>query len=136
MNSMLATLDPDPYGVNDAWVIGEGSDGWRWTRFAGNSLIVGASTQGYSDHDGCVRNARRNGYRGGTMGIADLLYGDGDHLGHNDRWEFYPSGVLLSQRYRWRRISRNGEIVGASTEGYYDRDECVRNARRHGYQGK
>lgn len=37
--------------------------------------------------------------------------------------------------WRWRRTAPNGQIVGASTEGYKNRADCVANARRHGFTG-
>ncbi len=49
-----------------------------------------------------------------------------------DRWEFYKDNANL---WRWRRTAPNGKIVGASTEGYVNRSDCVENARRNGYQG-
>lgn len=50
----------------------------------------------------------------------------------NDRWEFYVDSRL---EWRWRRIAPNGQIVGASSEGYSSRQACVENARRNGYTG-
>jgi len=49
-----------------------------------------------------------------------------------DTWKFYtdPSGD-----WRWRRIASNGRIVGASTEGYRNKADCIANARRNGYRG-
>ena len=32
--------------------------------------------------------------------------------------------------WRWRRTAPNGKIVGASSEGYYDRRAAVANAKR------
>lgn len=51
--------------------------------------------------------------------------------GSDDKWEFYqaPDG------WRWRRISSNGRIVGASTQGYSNKSDCIDNARRNGYKG-
>jgi uncharacterized protein YegP (UPF0339 family) len=37
--------------------------------------------------------------------------------------------------HRWRRTSSNGNIVGASTEGYSAKASSVANAERHGYNG-
>ncbi|MBN9453436.1 MAG: DUF1508 domain-containing protein [Bosea sp.] len=45
-----------------------------------------------------------------------------------DRWEIYPSG----NEWRWRRIASNGRIVGASTEGYASKANCIANAQRNG----
>ncbi|AVB23405.1 MULTISPECIES: YegP family protein [Pseudomonas syringae group] len=49
-----------------------------------------------------------------------------------DKWDFYtdPRG-----EHRWRRTASNGRIVGASTQGYSNRADCVANARRNGYTG-
>ena len=49
-----------------------------------------------------------------------------------DRWEFYQDAA---GKWRWRRTARNGEIVGASTEGYSRRIDCEDNARRNGWAG-
>lgn len=35
--------------------------------------------------------------------------------------------------WRWRRTASNGEIVGASTEGYKNLHDCERNASLHGW---
>lgn len=52
---------------------------------------------------------------------------------NSDLWEFYQDG---SGEWRWRRrAAGNGLIVGASTEGYRNRTDCVANARRNGYVG-
>ena len=50
----------------------------------------------------------------------------------NDKWEFYkdPKG-----EWRWRRTASNGNIVGASTQGYVNKSDCVANAQRNGYTG-
>lgn len=51
----------------------------------------------------------------------------------NDVWEFYQDA---REEWRWRRKSRsNGRIVGASTEGYVKKTDCIANARRNGYTG-
>lgn len=49
-----------------------------------------------------------------------------------DKWEIYQDP---SRKWRWRRVASNGKIVGASTEGYNNRSDCVANARRNGYTG-
>ncbi|MBK7308463.1 MAG: DUF1508 domain-containing protein [Chitinophagaceae bacterium] len=50
----------------------------------------------------------------------------------NDTWVIYQDP---SKKWRWRRTASNGNIVGASTEGYDNRADCVSNARRNGYTG-
>lgn len=52
--------------------------------------------------------------------------------GEKDRWEFYKDA---QGEWRWRRIAPNGKIVGASTQGYKNKQDCKENARRHGYKG-
>ncbi|MGI9244933.1 MAG: DUF1508 domain-containing protein [Verrucomicrobiales bacterium] len=46
-----------------------------------------------------------------------------------DRWEFYKDA---KNEWRWRRIAGNNRIVGASSEGYKNRLDCVANASRNG----
>jgi uncharacterized protein YegP (UPF0339 family) len=48
----------------------------------------------------------------------------------SDKWEFYKDERGL---WRWRRIAPNGRIVGASTEGYHNRLDCIANAERSGF---
>lgn len=50
----------------------------------------------------------------------------------NDKWEFYQDAA---KGWRWRRTAPNGNIVGASTQGYANRADCIANARRNGYAG-
>jgi uncharacterized protein YegP (UPF0339 family) len=52
-------------------------------------------------------------------------------IGDDDKWEFYKDGA---DEWRWRRTATNGEVVGASHEGYVNRADCVANAVRHGYK--
>jgi uncharacterized protein YegP (UPF0339 family) len=49
-----------------------------------------------------------------------------------DTWEIYKDSA---GKWRWRRIAANGRIVGASSEGYTNRTDCVSNAQRNGYTG-
>ncbi len=46
---------------------------------------------------------------------------------NDDTWEIYQSNG-----WRWRRTARNGDIVGASTEAYVNKSDCIDNARRNG----
>lgn len=48
----------------------------------------------------------------------------------NDKWEFYKDA---KGEWRWRRISPNGNIIGASSQGYVNKSDCVDNAKRNGY---
>lgn len=51
--------------------------------------------------------------------------------GEKDVWEFYKDA---RDKWRWRRIAPNGRIVGAASEGYANKADCLGNARRNGYQ--
>lgn len=50
-----------------------------------------------------------------------------------DKWEFYQD---KANEWRWRRKASNGKIVGASSEGYSSKQNCIDNAKRNGYKGK
>jgi outer membrane protein OmpA-like peptidoglycan-associated protein/uncharacterized protein YegP (UPF0339 family) len=50
----------------------------------------------------------------------------------NDKWEFYKDH---ENKWRWRRTAPNGNIVGATTEGYVNKVDCEGNARRNGWDG-
>jgi outer membrane protein OmpA-like peptidoglycan-associated protein len=50
----------------------------------------------------------------------------------NDKWEFYKD---VDTKWRWRRTAPNGNIVGASTEGYANKIDCEANAHRNGWIG-
>jgi uncharacterized protein YegP (UPF0339 family) len=46
-----------------------------------------------------------------------------------DQWEFYKD---KKKEWRWKRTAGNGRIVGAATEGYKNRLDCIANAERNG----
>tara|TARA_Y100000815_G_scaffold233890_1_gene225675 strand:+ start:1964 stop:2161 length:198 start_codon:yes stop_codon:yes gene_type:complete len=46
-----------------------------------------------------------------------------------DTWEIYKDAAA---HWRWRRTASNGRIVGASSEGYVNKSDCISNARRNG----
>jgi len=48
---------------------------------------------------------------------------------NGDKWEFYHD---KASEWRWRRTASNGRIVGASTEGYVNKSDCIANAQRNG----
>ncbi|MEO9458253.1 MAG: DUF1508 domain-containing protein [Lentilitoribacter sp.] len=48
---------------------------------------------------------------------------------NGDKWVIYKDART---QWRWKRTARNGNIVGASTEGYVNRVDCVSNAHRNG----
>lgn len=49
-----------------------------------------------------------------------------------DRWEVYKDA---RNEFRWRRMARNGKIVGKSCESYKKRADAGKNAERHGMDG-
>ena len=49
-----------------------------------------------------------------------------------DAWRIYQDA---RSEWRWERKATNGRTVGASTEGYRNRADCVANAKRNGYTG-
>lgn len=49
-----------------------------------------------------------------------------------DRWHIYEDH---SGEWRWKRIAPNGEVVGASTESYVNKTDCISNAERNGMPG-
>lgn len=49
-----------------------------------------------------------------------------------DTWEIYQDS---KKEWRWTKRAVNGQIVGASTEGYSSRPNCLANAKRNGYRG-
>ncbi len=48
-------------------------------------------------------------------------------MSSNDTTEIYKD---KAGEFRWRRKSVNDKIVGASTEGYKNRAECLANLKR------
>lgn len=69
-----------------------------------------------------------------AMDVADTLTQAKEEFmaGEDDKWEFYKD---KKEEFRWRRRASNGNIVGASTEGYSSRSACGANAERHGHKG-
>jgi uncharacterized protein YegP (UPF0339 family) len=53
-------------------------------------------------------------------------------MAKSDKWEFYTD---KKGEHRWRCTSVNGNIVGASSEGYSAKSSARANAERHGYNG-
>ena len=52
-------------------------------------------------------------------------------MSKQDAWEFYQDSA---NEWRWRRTATtNGELVGASTEGYDNKTDAEDNAARQGY---
>ncbi|MEO0999126.1 MAG: DUF1508 domain-containing protein [Pseudomonadota bacterium] len=50
----------------------------------------------------------------------------------SDKWEFYQD---KRGEWRWRRKASNGQVVGASSEGYKGKADAEANAARQGYGG-
>ena len=47
---------------------------------------------------------------------------------NGDKWEIYQA----TDGWRWRRTASNGRIVGAATQGYTNKEDCIANAQRSG----
>lgn len=47
---------------------------------------------------------------------------------NGDTWTIYKA----ADGWRWTRKASNGETVGASTEAYNNKADCIANARRNG----
>jgi len=47
-----------------------------------------------------------------------------------DKFHFYRDA---RKEWRWTLKAPNGEVIGASTEGYKRKKDCVSNAERLGY---
>jgi uncharacterized protein YegP (UPF0339 family) len=47
---------------------------------------------------------------------------------NGDEWEIYST----TSGWRWRRTASNGRVVGASTQAYSNRSDCIANAQRNG----
>lgn len=103
---------------SDKWEIYEDKKGeWRWRRTASNGNIVGASSEGYKAKADCVTNAEKYGYNGKYNPAGS--------------WDFYED---KKGEWRWRHTAVNGNIIGAASEGYKGKADCVSNAERHGYK--
>jgi uncharacterized protein YegP (UPF0339 family) len=64
--------------------------------------------------------------------LAVIINLQGFNMSDNDKWEFYKD---TANEWRWRRTAANGRIVGASSQGYANKSDCIDNARRNGYTG-
>ena len=47
---------------------------------------------------------------------------------NGDTWTIYKA----NDGWRWQTKARNGNIVGASTEAYVNKSDCIANAKRNG----
>lgn len=48
--------------------------------------------------------------------------------GNKDKCKIYQDA---KNEWRWRRTAANNEIVGASTEGYKNKGDCIANAEQN-----
>lgn len=111
---------------------------WRWRcKVKGDTVL--ASHKGYDDKEECIENARRPGLDAEPEKQAD---GTRTCRGSNgDKWIFYKKRVFYKEKvrdeWRWRRCIRTllleaPLVVGHSSEGYHNFDECLENTRRPG----
>lgn len=102
--------------AEDKWeVYQDKQEQWRWRRTASNGNIVGASTQGYVEKISAESNAEHYGMNG--------------KFNPDGKWDFYEDH---KGEWRWRHTAKSGNIIGAASEGYNKRPDCVANAKRHG----
>lgn len=47
------------------------------------------------------------------------------------KWEIWKDA---KGQYRWKHTAANGKRIGASSEGYKRKIDCVANAKEHGYK--
>jgi len=67
------------------------------------------------------------------MWIGTIRDAEGtDMAGESDKFEVYKD---KRGEWRWRRQASNGNIVGASSEGYKSKKDAEANAGRQGYRG-
>ena len=52
---------------------------------------------------------------------------------HKGKWEIYED---KQGEWRWRHTASNGNIVGAASEGYKNKEACIKNAEHYGYNDK
>lgn len=108
---------------------------WRWQCMEVNGHIVLASHKGYDDKEECIENARRPGLDADAE-PEEQAGGTRTCIGSNgDEWIFYKEKVR--EKWRWRRCIKTpwleGRlVVGRSSQGYCNFDECLENARRPG----
>lgn len=50
-------------------------------------------------------------------------------IASGDKWKIEKD---RASEWRWNRTARNGQIVGAATEGYVNKSDCIANAQRNG----
>ncbi len=67
-----------------------------------------------------------------SVKMPKIIMKEKPSLSWGDNWTFYRDS---SGKYRWRRVSTNQNVVGASTQGYVNKKDCVSNAIRNGYNG-
>ncbi len=88
-------------------------DRWRWRLVAGNNEIIADSGQGYSEE----RGARRGVERVEELApVADTLTME------TGAFDLYKD---KADKWRWRLLAANGEIIADSGEGYSSRSKAT-----------
>jgi len=108
-------------GEEDRWEIyKDRRNKFRWRRIAKtrNRAVLGSACEGYSRKTDCIKSAERHG-----------MNGNPEKLGTSDSWEIYQD---KREAFRWRRVSKNGEVTGASSSSFDKRADAQANAIRNG----
>ena len=100
---------------------------WRWRVKAANGQIIGASTEGYSREQFAKNNLASLPKYCREVDIKMASEASGERP-ENARFplEFYQD---KADEWRWRITAANGQIVGASSEGYSNKTAAVSNLK-------
>ena len=79
---------------------------YRWRLKAANGAVLATSGQGYKAKADCQKGVERIKEQAGSDKVSFEVYED------------------KSKEYRWRLKAANGQIVGASSEGYKAKAVC------------
>ena len=102
---------------------------------------LAASAAAYRDNAANLNSAAAGGLVGGAIGFRDPRMSqdefeqqwralkEAEHAasGYLDKLVIYRSA---DKQWRWKRVAPNGEIVGASSEGYRGYSDCRKNMQR------
>ena len=96
-------------------------DRWHWqARDEMDILLVGSTHVGYKSKQMAVLDAIGHGYDPDANSLPAVT------------WVFYKDSA---GEWRWRVKATNGQIIGASSEGYSRHSDAVTNAKVFGFRG-